>query len=110
MKSRLFLLIAVFAAFAIYTTEVVFAHGYFGFLELAMTGAWATQVFIDLCIALVLFAVWMFPDARERGIPFWPYFFAILTTGSIGALAYLIHRTAKEAGGSEVARRNAAAA
>ena len=96
MKLRLFSVIAVFAAFTIYTTMVVLDHGYTGFIELAMTGGWAAQVFIDLCIALILFAVWMIPDARERGIPAWPYFLAILTTGSVGALAYLVHRTAKE--------------
>jgi hypothetical protein len=96
MKLRLFSVIAVFAAFTIYTTMVVLDYGYTGFLELAMTGGWAAQIFIDLCIALTLFAIWMIPDARERGIPAWPYFLAILTTGSVGALAYLVHRTAKE--------------
>ena len=96
MKLRLFSVIAVFAAFSIYTAIVVLNHGYTGFLELALTGGWGAQVFIDLCIALVLFTIWMVPDAREHGIPAWPYFLAILTTGSVGALAYLVHRTAKE--------------
>ena len=97
MKLRLFSVIAAFAAFTIYTAIVVANHGYTGFVELALTGGWGAQVFIDLCIALLLFTVWMVPDARERGIPAWPYFVAILTTGSVGALAYLVHRTAKEA-------------
>jgi protein-S-isoprenylcysteine O-methyltransferase Ste14 len=97
MKLPLFALIAVFAAFTIYTAFIVADQGYFGFVELAMTGGWAAQVFIDLCIALILFALWMFPDARAHGIPPWPYVFAVLTTGSIGALAYLIHRTVKHA-------------
>jgi protein-S-isoprenylcysteine O-methyltransferase Ste14 len=96
MKLRLFSVIAAFAAFSIYTAIVVVNHGYTGFLELALTGGWGAQVFIDLCIALILFTLWMVPDARELGIPAWPYFLAILTTGSVGALAYLVHRTAKE--------------
>ena len=96
MKLRLFSLVAVFAAFSIYTAIVVMNHGYTGFSELALTGGWGAQVFIDLCIALVLFTLWMVPDARQYGIPAWPYFLAILTTGSVGALAYLVHRTAKE--------------
>lgn len=95
MKLRLFSIIAVFAAFSIYTGIVVFHHGYTGFIELALTGGWGAQVFVDLCIALTLFMVWMVPDAREHGIPAWPYIVAILTTGSVGALAYLVHRTAK---------------
>jgi hypothetical protein len=96
MKSRLFSAIAVFAAFSIYTAIVVANHGYTGFLELALTGGWGAQVFIDLCIALLLFTIWMVPDARERGIAVWPYVIAILTTGSVGALAYLVHRTVNE--------------
>jgi protein-S-isoprenylcysteine O-methyltransferase Ste14 len=96
MKLRLFSVVTVFAAFTIYTTIVVLNHGYTGFLELALTGGWGAQVFIDLSIALILFALWMVRDAGEHGIPAWPYFLAILTTGSVGALAYLVHRTAKE--------------
>jgi len=110
MKLRLFSVIAVFAAFSIYTAIVVVDHGYTGFVELALTGGWGAQVFIDLCIALTLFMLWMVPDARGRGIPAWPYVVAILTTGSVGALAYLVHRTAKEATRAAVAPRNAAAA
>lgn len=96
MKLRGFLLIAVFAAFTIYTTGVVIDHGYTGFIELALAGGWGAQMFIDLVIALLLFSIWMFPDAREHGIPPLPYFLLILFTGSVGALAYLVHRTLKE--------------
>ena len=110
MKLRLFSVIAAFAAFTIYTAIVVANHGYTGFVELALTGGWGAQVFIDLCIALLLFTVWMVPDARERGIPAGPYVVAILTTGSVGALAYLVHRTAKEAKSAPVTSRSAATA
>lgn len=110
MKSRLFLAITAFVAFSIYTVIVVASHGYTGFLELAMGGGWGAQVFIDLCIALVLFTLWMVGDAREHAITGWPYVLAILTTGSVGALAYLVHRTAKEAGGTRLARGKAATA
>lgn len=95
MKLRLFSLIAIFVAFSIYTAIVVVNHGYTGFIELALTGGWGAQVFIDLCIALTLFMVWLVPDADERGITAWPYIIGILTTGSVAALAYLVHRTAK---------------
>jgi len=98
MKLRLFSLLVIFASFTAYTAVVVMNHGYTGFIELALAGGWGAQVFIDLCIALTLFLVWMVPDARERGIPWAPYVLAILTTGSVGALAYLAHRTFKETG------------
>ncbi len=110
MKLRLFLVIAVFAAFSIYTAIVVFDHGYTGFIDLALTGGWGAQVFIDLCIALTLFMVWLVPDARERGIPAWPYLVAILTTGSVGALGYLVHRTATDSKSGSAAPRSAAPA
>jgi hypothetical protein len=109
MKLRLFSVLTVFAAFTIYTSIVVMNHGYTGFIELALTGGWGAQVFIDLCIALLLFMIWMVPDARERGIPFVPYVLLILTTGSVGALAYLVHRTLREGSAiSSQARRSAA--
>jgi len=110
MKSRTFLLLAVFAAFAIYSTIVVIDHGYTGFLALPMAGGWGAQVFIDLCIALTLFILWMVPDARDRGLPSAPYVIAILTTGSVGALAYLVHRSVKEdRGATRVTTERAAA-
>ena len=107
MKFRLFSLLIMFVAFTAYTGVVVMDHGYTGFLALAAEGGWGAQIFIDLVIALTMFLVWMVPDARERGIPSVPYALAILTTGSIGALAYLIHRTVKE--GSAVGRPVSAA-
>lgn len=51
-------------------------------------------MFVDLVIALLLFATWMRDDAASEGLPFWPYFLVILLAGSIGALAYLVHRGA----------------
>ncbi|MGB8329068.1 MAG: hypothetical protein WCE62_03000 [Polyangiales bacterium] len=109
MKLRLFSLVALFAAFSIYTALVVVDHGYIGFVDLALTGGWAAQIFIDLCIALLLFILWMVGDAREHGISAWPYVVAILTTGSVGALAYLVHRTAKGEH-APIVRSNATAA
>jgi protein-S-isoprenylcysteine O-methyltransferase Ste14 len=88
-------LVAVTAAFTIYTAEIVLAEGYTGFLHLALADAWGGQMLIDLAIALVLFSVWMTEDAKREGVPSWPYLLLICTTGSIGALAYLLHRSAR---------------
>lgn len=97
MNARIGLLIfgTVLLIFTIYTGIIVAHHGYTGFLILAMDEPWGGQMFVDLVIALVLFTVWMHTDAAEEQLPFWPYFVAILTTGSIGALAYLVHRCAR---------------
>ncbi len=95
MKSQLAFLAFVLIAFTLYTVGVVLEEGYTGFLTLAWREAWAGQMFVDLVIALTLFLVWMLRDAREQALPAWPYALLILTTGSIGALAYLVHRSAR---------------
>lgn len=79
--------------FGTWTGIIVARHGYTGFLVLAAQEPWGGQMFVDLVIALLLFTVWMRADAAHERLPFWPYFVAILTTGSIGALAYLVHRS-----------------
>lgn len=93
MKSRLVILLVVLVAFSLWTLAIVADQGYTGFLTLAAAEPWAAQLLVDLVIALSLFLGWMFRDAREHGIPPWPYAALVLTTGSIGALAYLVHRT-----------------
>ena len=96
MNARLVLLIAVLVAFSAHTLAVVAQNGYTGFLALAWADAWGGQMLVDLAIALVLFASWLVEDARARGIAAWPYLLLIGATGSIGALAYLTHRTLRE--------------
>jgi len=95
MRSQLAIFSIVGIAFTLYTAVVVADHGYTGFLTLAWSEPWGGQMFVDLVIALSLFLTWMLRDARARQIAPWPYVALILTTGSIGALAYLVHRSAK---------------
>jgi hypothetical protein len=96
MNARFALLVASLVVFGAYTAVVIAQHGYTGFLPLAWSEAWAGQMLVDLAIALVLFASWLVDDARQRGIAAWPYLLLIATTGSVGALAYLAHRTLRE--------------
>jgi hypothetical protein len=95
MTSRFFFLVAVFAAFTVYSATVVASHGYTGFLVLAWREPWAGQMLIDLTIALGLFLGWAIRDGRARGIPTWPFVIATVLLGSIGALAYLVARELK---------------
>jgi hypothetical protein len=97
MTARAALLLLVFAAFTIYSFIVVAGHGYTGFLVLAAREPWAAQMLVDLTIALGLFLLWAFRDARTRGLPFWPFAIATIFLGSIGALAYLVARELKPA-------------
>ncbi len=94
---RLFAVLVVFAVFTAYTVSVMIGHGIFGFLTLAWQEPWALQLLLDLLLMLGLFSLWVLRDARARGLPAWPYAILALTMGSMGALAYLVHR--------EIARR-----
>ncbi len=102
MKLRLVLPLVALFAFGAYSVWVVAGHGYFGFLSLAWREPWAMQMLLDITIAIGLFTCWMIPDARQRGILVWPYLALCLTLGSIGALAYLVHRALR---GESVAPR-----
>ncbi len=95
MSMRFWLLLLVLVGFTIYTGTVMAADGYIGFLKLAAREPWGGQMLADLTIALLLFVAWMWRDARTNGLPPWPYLVAVLATGSIGALAYLVHREAR---------------
>ena len=98
MQPRLLVLVAALVLFGAYTLWVVAVDGYTGFISLALAEPWGGQLFVDLVIALVLFLTWMRRDAPAHGIPTGPYLALVLTTGSIGALAYLIHRELRSAG------------
>ena len=95
MNLRLLGLSAVLVLFSLYSTGVALDQGYLGFLELAQREPWARQMLLDLVIALVLFATWMLADGRRHGIAAWMYLPLIVTLGSIGALAYLVHRSVR---------------
>jgi len=85
----------VLLPFTAYSLLVIEQNGYFGFLTLATREPWAMQMLLDLCISLFLVGAWIRADARARGIPAWPYLVALPFVGSIGALAYLVHRAFK---------------
>jgi hypothetical protein len=50
------------------------------------------QLFFDLVIALLLFLVWMWGDAKATGRNPWPWIAITLAIGSFGPLLYLITR------------------
>jgi len=83
------LVLSLFTALSFYGVAV---HGYLGFFEALASTAAGVVVFTDLVIALTLTMLWMSSDARERGLPFWPYVILTLALGSVGPLSYLIHR------------------
>jgi len=80
----------VLLAFADLNAYVIWRYGYLGFLELVTANAATTAALVDLTIALTLVAVWMWRDARRRGVSPLPYVALTAVLGSIGPLAYLV--------------------
>ena len=96
MKPVRILLALVLADFVGVTAYAVWQYGLAGFFELATANAVTLAISADLVIALSLAAVWMFRDARARGVSPVPYLLLTLGLGSIGPLAYLLQRTGDE--------------
>jgi MFS superfamily sulfate permease-like transporter len=80
----------VLADFSALTAYAVFQHGYVSFFELAFANAVTVTLFADLLISLTLVMIWMWNDARRRGITPLPFVLLTLTLGSVGPLLYLV--------------------
>lgn len=93
-----FLLLVTLVAFLALTAVAVFYHGYADIFLLQFEHWAGAQVLVDLVIALSLFLVWMWRDAKAAGRNPWPWVLLTLTTGSIAPLVYLIlYKTGRDA-------------
>ncbi len=90
--ARFAIALVVFLVFTVYSLEVTFTEGYFAFLEVPMLGGWATQITLDLVVALSVGSLWLAADAKKHGLPAWPFLAAVPFLGSIGMLGYLVAR------------------
>jgi hypothetical protein len=97
MKGRQVLLEVVLLGFAVLTGYAVYAHGYVGFFQLMLANVATLTGLVDLCIALTLIVVWMWNDARARGVSPIPYALLTLLLGSVGPLVYLLRRDSRTA-------------
>lgn len=84
--------LTVLIVFTAWSLWLVAGESPVGFLTLSWREPWAAQMLTDLAVACFLVSIWMVRDARARGIPAAPYLLATLLLGSIGPLAYLVHR------------------
>lgn len=90
MTKKQWLLAFVLFDFSVLNAVVLYQYGYGGFVELATANLATIAVLVDLTIALSMVAVWMWNDARDRGISPLPYLAVTLVLGSIGPLIYLL--------------------
>lgn len=90
MNKKQWLVAFVLADFLALNAWVVWHYGYVGFLREVLSTLPGIAVMVDLTIALALIAVWMWKDARARGVAVAPYLVAGVFLGSVGPLAYLL--------------------
>lgn len=86
------LLLLVLALFTVLTGLAVWSHGVWGIFQPLITSLAGGQVLADLVIALSLFLVWMWRDAKQLGRNPWPWLILTLAAGSFGPLLYLLTR------------------
>ena len=92
MSGRLVLLLIVIAGFTVLSVLALVDVGYFGIIEPHFQSWGGAQVITDLVIVAVLACIWMSNDARERGLPAWPFIVITAFAGSFGPLLYLVAR------------------
>src|SRR6185295_17208020 len=86
----------VLADFVALTAYAVWHHGYLAFFDVHAMNAINVQIAVDLVIALGMVSLWMWRDARARGVSALPYLVVTLFLGSIGPLLYLFRRAGEE--------------
>jgi hypothetical protein len=90
------LLTLVLTLFSALTAAALWqSGGLLGIVSWHVKSYGGAQVLADLVIALTLFMVWMWRDAKATGRNVWPWLIATLALGSIGPLLYLLTRRAK---------------
>ena len=82
-------------AFGALSAAALWQHGYWGILQPHFETFGGAQVLVDLVIALTLFMVWMWQDAKASGRNPWPWIVLTLASGSFGPLLYLLTRPAR---------------
>jgi hypothetical protein len=90
--ARLVVIGLVLIGFSALTVEVIAQYGYLGYFVELLSRPASIHVSADVVIALGLAVIWMWSDASERALPFWPYAVVTLFLGSVGLLGYLGHR------------------
>ena len=92
MSSRSIALLLVIGAFTVVTTIALMDVGYVGVLDPFFRSWGGAQVLVDFVILAVLACLWMTNDARDRGMPAWPFILITVAAGSFGPLLYLLVR------------------
>lgn len=95
MNAKQIVLGIVLVGFAAMTLYTFSQHSVYDlFFVVPMMNAGTLLVTTDLVICLVLIGIWIWQDARARGVSPLPYIVLLGLFGSVGTLLYLIRRSA----------------
>lgn len=92
MNIRVVILLLVLIAFVGFSSWVMLDIGYIGIWAAGFQSLGAMQILFDLVISCLVFSWWMLGDARARNVNPVPWLLAIVATGSIAILVYLLVR------------------
>jgi len=81
-----------FISFSIFSSWVMWNIGYMGIWQAGFESSGSLQILLDLAVCCLLICSWIKSDAKNRGINPYPWFVAVLTSGSLAILVYLIVR------------------
>jgi hypothetical protein len=85
-------------AFLALSGYALYDHGVCGFMHAATANTATIALTTDLAIALSMVGVWLWRDARARGVSPWPYLLLTAVLGSAGPLLYLAMKAAGASG------------
>ena len=86
----------ILISFSVFSSWVMLNVGYVGIWQAGLESPASFQILLDLVICCLIISSWINADARSRGINPLPWFVAILTTGSLAILVYLVVREHKK--------------
>jgi len=89
--TRRTLAILILIPFSILSIYAVMKVGYVGIFDYHRHSPAGWQVFTDLVIACVLLLALIVPEAKRRGINYWPFVIITLFLGSFGPLCYFVY-------------------
>ena len=92
MNLRLVLLLVTLALFGAYSVWLLLDVGYIAIWKAGFANPSSLQILMDLVIACLIISSWMIGDAKARGVSVWPWIIAVLTTGTLAILVYLVVR------------------
>lgn len=74
------------------TAYAIYQHGYLGIFAQVFESTATILLAVDLLLAIVMVAAWMWTDASRHNLRVWPYLLLTALFGSAGPMLYLIRR------------------